>query len=189
MTDPIIVVSGLPRAGTSLMMQMLAAGGIPVLTDGARPPDADNPRGYYEYEPATRIRADASWLANAGGKAVKLVYLLLYDLPRQYAYRVILMQRPLTEVIASQQAMLKRQNRAGTTLADARLEQTFASQLARLDAWLPQQAHISVLRVNHRDLVTNPQPVVQELDRFLGPGLDREAMRHAVDVTLYRQRH
>src|SRR5262245_41311102 len=105
----VTVVSGLPRSGTSLMMQMLAAGGMAVLTDELRGPDPDNPRGYYEFEPVKRTRHDPSWLVGAPGKAVKLVHLLLYDLPAEYSYRVIFMKRRLSEVLASQRAMLDRQ--------------------------------------------------------------------------------
>ena len=102
------VVSGLPRSGTSLMMQMLAAGGIPLLTDGVRTPDLDNPRGYFEFEPVKQTRQDPSWIPTAVGKAVKMVTVLLRDLPPEFDYRVILICRDLDETVASQKAMLHR---------------------------------------------------------------------------------
>ena len=99
----ITIVSGLPRSGTSMMMRILEAGGMPVLVDAARPADVDNPNGYYEFEPAKSIREDASWLTQAEGRAVKMVYKLLYDLPPDRAYHVLFLQRgdggePGTEV-------------------------------------------------------------------------------------------
>jgi len=111
--ETITVVSGLPRSGTSMMMQMLGAGGLAVLTDGKRGADADNPRGYYEYEAVKSLGQDASWLASAGGKAVKIVSALLIHLPDGFDYRVIFMRRPIAEVLASQRAMLDRLGHAG----------------------------------------------------------------------------
>ena len=104
----IVVVSGLPRSGTSLMMQMLEAGGLPILMDDRRPADADNPRGYYEFQPVKTLDKDNSWMAQAEGKAVKVVSLLLYHLPPGHDYKVLFMERTIAEVLASQTAMLKR---------------------------------------------------------------------------------
>ncbi|MFO1003217.1 MAG: hypothetical protein U0936_23025 [Planctomycetaceae bacterium] len=73
----ITVVSGLPRSGTSLAMQMLAAGGLPVLGDEHRPADEDNPRGYLEDARVKSLERDATWLAEAEGKAVKIISFLL----------------------------------------------------------------------------------------------------------------
>ena len=113
--DFITVVTGLPRSGTSLMMQMLAAGGIPPLTDYQRKPDESNPRGYFEFEPVKRLRADRSWLDQAHGRAIKVIHLLLRELPTDgiYNYRVILMKRSIKEVLASQRVMLDRQGKTG----------------------------------------------------------------------------
>ncbi len=110
----ITVVSGLPRSGTSLMMQMLVAGGLPALTDAVRSPDESNPRGYFEFEPVKRLRTDASWLEQARGRAVKIIHLLLRELPTdgRFQYRVLFLRRPLEEVIASQSAMLARAGKA-----------------------------------------------------------------------------
>src|SRR5450432_3057856 len=104
----ITVVSGLPRSGTSLMMQMLAAGGMPLLTDQIRAPDQDNPRGYFEFERVKQIKRDQAWLGSAVGKAVKIIHLLLYDLPPNRNYRVIFMRRNIEEVLISQRKMLQR---------------------------------------------------------------------------------
>lgn len=104
----VTIASGLPRSGTSLVMQMLRAGGMTLLTDRVRPPDEDNPRGYYEFEPVKQTASDPAWLKAAQGKAVKMVFRLLVDLPPDYAYRVVLMTRKLEEVLASQRVMLAR---------------------------------------------------------------------------------
>src|SRR5919205_1058382 len=104
----IVIVSGLPRSGTSLMMQMLHVGGMPLLVDHQRPADADNPNGYWEYEPVKRLQQDNTWMSQAEGKAVKVVSALLQYLPPQHTYKIIFMQRPMPEVLTSQSVMLER---------------------------------------------------------------------------------
>lgn len=182
------IVSGLPRSGTSMMMQMLEAGGIPVITDNIRQADEDNPRGYYEYEPVKQLSRDTSWLATAGGKAAKLVYLLLYDLPNDHNYRVIFMERILEEVIASQEAMLDRQGRTAGSLPGTELMAIFRRHLREINDWLERQANFAVLRVSYNDVVSDPTNVIQKIDRFLDGGLDTTAMRNVLDTSLYRQR-
>src|SRR6185312_6287356 len=140
----ITVVSGLPRSGTSLMMQMLAAGGIPPLSDGLRSADPDNPRGYFEYEPVKRTKQDDTWTDAAPGKAAKVVYALLKDLPTRHDYRVIWMRRPLDEVIASQRAMLARVGREGARIPDRVLAGRFEAELALTESWLQQQPNFRV---------------------------------------------
>lgn len=184
----VTVVSGLPRSGTSVMMQMLAAGGMPVLTDGVRGPDADNPRGYFEFEPVKRTAKDPGWVAEAAGKAVKVVHLLLPDLPGGQAYRVIFMHRDVGEVLASQAAMLGRLGRRGAELSAGQLAEAFAGQLRRVRAWLAGQAHIAVLDVEHRRVIEDSAGEAARVNRFLGGGLDPTRMAAVVDPALYRQR-
>lgn len=186
--DFITVVSGLPRSGTSLMMQMLRAGGIAPLQDDLRAADDSNPRGYFEFDPVKRLRADNTWLGNARGHAVKIIHLLLRELPlgAGMQYRVVFMQRPLDEVLASQRVMLERQGKKA--VADEMLTRAFTSQLEQVERWLAEQPAFSVLRVDHHALFENPAPVCLEIDKFLGGGLDLEAMQQAVDPALYRQR-
>jgi len=184
----VTVVSGLPRSGTSLMMQMLQAGGLPVLTDGLRVADENNRRGYFEFEPVKRLRSDSSWLPQARGQVVKVIHLLLRDLrlDGSLQYRVVFMQRPLDEVLSSQQAMLQRD---GKVAADpALLTKAYQSQLVQLDTWLAAQRCLTVLRVPYHQVVQQPQSVATTLDAFLGPGLDTAAMVRAVDPALHRQR-
>jgi hypothetical protein len=182
------IVSGLPRSGTSLMMQMLAAGGISALADDLRPADEDNPRGYYELERVKQVDRDSSWLDEAEGKAVKMVYRLLYDLPPDRVYHVIFMTRALDEVIASQKVMLERYGTASDRLDDARLAEVYRRQLQEVMTWLRAQPNFSVLSVDHHDVLRNPEPTVQQLNCFLDGRLDTDAMLQVPDWSLYRQR-
>ncbi len=188
MTEPITIVSGLPRSGTSLMMQMLAAGGLPALTDEIRAADEDNPRGYLEFEPVKKTRQDPSWLERAPGKAVKMVYLLLRDLPATHRYRVIMMNRALPEVIASQQAMLVRSGKTGANLPPEKMASIFAGQLAQTSRWLAAQPNFETLAVNHRECIEHPAAAATAVNTFLGGHLDPSARAAAVDPALYRQR-
>ena len=184
----ITVVSGLPRSGTSLMMQVLDAGGLPPLTDAARTADEDHPRGYYEFEAVKRTKQDPTWLADAGGKAVKMVHLLLPDLPAGYTYRVVLMQRDLAEVLASQRKMLDRHGRRGAAMPDEQLAGLFRGQLARVKSWLAAQPNCTVLEVSYNDLVANPSAGAHAINSFLGGTLDETKMAAAIDPSLYRNR-
>jgi hypothetical protein len=187
MNSFVTVVSGLPRSGTSLMMQMLDAGGMPVLTDGIRTADEDNPRGYMELEAVKRTKEDSSWVSGAQGKAVKMVYLLLRDLPAAYNYRVILMRRDLAEVVASQRAMLSRLGRPGADLSDSRMAAIFEAQLSETTEWLRAQRNFSVLDVDYRDCLQSPDRVASGVNVFLGGMLNKKQMASAVDVSLYRR--
>jgi hypothetical protein len=190
MTSPFItIVSGLPRSGTSLLMQMLAAGGMPVLTDAQRAADEHNPRGYFELEAVKNTRNDLSWLMQAEGKAVKVVHLLVPHLPVDREYRVLLMQRELTEIIASQRAMLKQQGRPGANLPDSKLAEIFEKQLAGVRQWLSRNPNFRVLPLQHREVIETPLTVAQQIGAFLSDDLDVQRMAAAVDPNLYRQRH
>ena len=186
--DFVTVVSGLPRSGTSLMMQMLQAGGLPVLSDGLRPADDSNPHGYFEFDPVKRLRSDNTWLPQARGHAVKIIHLLLRELRLDAAlqYRIVFMQRPIDEVLASQRAMLQREGKAGAD--PAVLKKAFESQLAQLDTWLAAQANLAVTRVSYHQVTREPQAVAVALNTFLGLALDTAAMVRAVDPALHRQR-
>jgi hypothetical protein len=186
--DFITIVSGLPRSGTSLMMQMLAAGGLPPLTDELRPPDENNPRGYLEFEGVKKLRTDQTWLPQARGHAVKIIHLLLRELPvdRRFQYRVLFVRRPLEEVIASQGAMLAR---AGKTSADpAVLSTIYQSQLTQVEHWLAVQACFETRSFDYHRILKEPLAVAQEVASFLARDLDVVAMAEAIDPSLYRQR-
>jgi hypothetical protein len=182
----IVVVSGLPRSGTSLMMQMLDRGGIPVLTDHARVADTDNPRGYYEYERVKRTKHDSSWVTEARGKAVKLVSSLLYELPRTEAYRVIFQRRDLDEMLDSQEKMLDRLGRPAVPRDE--IKKSFLLHLERLFAWLPRQTHIRLMEVSYNDILDNPQAQIRRVVEFLDGTASAEGMFQAIDQSLYRNR-
>jgi hypothetical protein len=188
MRDFITIVTGLPRSGTSLMMQMLAAGGIPPLTDNLRTPDDSNPRGYFELEAVKRLRADHSWLGDARGKAVKIIHLLMRELPvdGRFQYRVLLMRRPIEEVLSSQRSMLARQGKPSGD--PAVLAKVFETQLAQLESWIANHACFSVLPVAHGRLISAPAEAAREVAQFVGGEMDVAAMAATVDPTLYRER-
>jgi hypothetical protein len=188
MGEPVTIVAGLPRSGTSMMMQMLAAGGLPVLTDRVRQPDEDNPRGYYEFEPVKEVRQDRSWLDQAEGKVVKMVYRLLYDLPADRTYRVIFMKRELAEVIRSQEEMLQRHDKPSGDVSADQLAGIYRRQIADVSTWLEAHSNFGVLFVQYGDVLENPARVADELNRFLDGRLDVAAMLRVPDKALYRQR-
>lgn len=186
--DFITIVSGLPRSGTSMTMQMIDQGGIPALKDEIRVADEDNPKGYYEFEPVKQTKEDPSWLKQAGGKVVKMVYRLLYDLPADYRYRVVFMRRNLEEVIASQNVMLERQQKEGGGLGDDKLLEVFKAEIDKSNRWLAEQPNFEVLYINYNEMLQDPAPQVAKVNEFLGGSLDTGVMMGVVDRTLYRQR-
>jgi hypothetical protein len=184
----ITVVSGLPRSGTSLMMQMLAAGGMPVLTDGERQADADNPRGYFEWERVKLLPEQPDCIAEAEGKVVKIISQLLFALPAGREYRVIFVQRPLTEVVASQGEMIRRRGTIGAALPLAALIAGLGAHLNQINAWLKDKPNISVHRVEHQEVLLEPLRVAESIQQFLNCPLNVVAMSQQVDSSLYRQR-
>jgi len=185
----IVVVSGLPRSGTSLMMKMLEVGGIPPLTDKIRTADDDNPKGYYEYERTKKLKeGDFAWLPEAEGRAVKVISALLSYLPPEYQYKVVFMQRALPEVLASQRKMLVNRDEDPDRVSDEELARLFEKHLAEVTGWLAQQPNISTHYLSYNKLVADPAPHIQDLDRFLPGFLDISPMGMVIDPALYRQR-
>ncbi len=184
----ITIVSGLPRSGTSLMMQMLSAGGLPVLSDGQREADTDNPKGYLEWELIKRLPEDPNLIAEAEGKAVKVISQLLTALPPGRDYRVIFMQRPLPEVLRSQDEMLQRRGNSDAISDTSDLETAFQRHLIEVNHWLVVQSNMRVLRAHYHRVLREPQSVAGEIAAFLGIELDPEAMARQVDNGLYRNR-
>lgn len=182
----IIVVSGLPRSGTSLMMQMLERGGIDIVADCERAADVDNPRGYYEFEAVKNLRDDATWIPMARGKAIKVVSLLLYNLPPAEQYRIIFMERNLDEVLVSQETMLQRRNQ--TAAPKEQIAEAYRVHLENLTDWLASQPNVSILKTGYAALIEQPRIQSQRIAEFLARPLNIEAMSEAIDPTLYRQR-
>ncbi len=172
-------------------MQMLDAGGVPILADGLRSADEDNPHGYYELEAVKGIARDASFLVEAPGRAVKIVTPLLPSLPPEFAYRVVLVERDLGEVLASQRVMMTRRGTADGA-DDAAMRSAFESALDRAQAWLDAAEEVETLRVAHRALVTTPHDAAREIAAFVGVGAEDgeriDAMAAVVDAKLHRQR-
>ncbi len=186
--DVTTIVSGLPRSGTSLMMQMIHGGGLPALTDKVRAGDEDNPRGYYELEAVKKTKQDPSWLDETPGRVVKMVHLLLYDLPGDRSYRVVFMTRLLREVVRSQGVMLQRRGTTGADLTPEQLIKAYEGQLARIQRWLDEQPNFQVHYTSYNDLMADPSSAAAAVNDFLGGGLDVDAMLSNVDPKLYRQR-
>lgn len=184
----VVIVSGLPRSGTSMMMRMIAAAGIAALTDGLREADEDNPNGYFELEAVKRTKQDPSWLDNAPGKVVKLVHVLLKDLPATYQYRVVLMQRDLDEVLASQRKMLDRTGKQGAAIPSDALRKVFAAQMQEITRWLSTQPNFRVLEVSYNRVMQDPAGEARRIAEFLGVSEREGAMAAAVEPGLYRNR-
>jgi hypothetical protein len=184
----ITIVSGLPRSGTSLMMQMLDAGGLPVLSDGERKADTDNPKGYLEWELIKQLPRDPSLIAAAEGKVVKVISQLILSLPSGRKYRVLLMQRPLPEVLKSQDEMLRRRGNVDSNADSSAIEEAFQRHLIEVNKWLAGKANVQVLRVHYHRVLREPKAVAGEIAAFLGVPLDVEAMVRQVDGSLYRNR-
>jgi len=186
---PITVVSGLPRSGTSMIMKMLEAGGMAVLTDGLRAADADNPKGYYEFERVKALpKGDTAWVAEAQGKAVKVISALLEHLPAGYSYRVIFVRREMAEVLASQRKMLLRRGEPADQVSDAELARLFEKHLRKVHDWLAAQPNISLLNVDYNEMLRDPDPYISQLNAFLGNSLDATKIARVVDPSLYRNR-
>jgi hypothetical protein len=184
----ITIVSGLPRSGTSLMMQMLEAGGLPVLSDGERKADTDNPKGYFEWERIKQLPKDPSLIAEAEGKVVKVISQLILSLPPAHDYRVIFMQRPLPEVLKSQEKMLQRRGNADSITGTSAMEEAFQRHLIEVNQWLAGKANMRVARVHYHRVLREPRLVSEEIASFLEFPLDFDAMVGQVDAALYRNR-
>ncbi len=186
--ERITIVSGLPRSGTSMMMRMLEAGGIAPLVDAVRGADADNPNGYYEFEPVLKLERDSSWVPQAAGKSVKIVYRLLYHLPAAFHYDVIFMKRELREVIASQEVMLQRKGKISGGISEEKLAELFTKELNQFYKWIGEQSNFRMLPVNYKEVIDEPARTASEVCRFLDKELDQAAMARVCEPSLYRQR-
>jgi hypothetical protein len=185
---PIVVVSGLPRSGTSMMMKMLAEGGLPILTDEIRRADDDNPNGYFELEVVRKLKEGKfEWLQEANGKVVKVISALLEHLPQQYPYRIIFMERDLKEVLASQKKMLTHRGEVPKA-DDMELEQQFRQHLSVIRPWLVRQPNIEVLYVNYNALLSKPESFCERIEEFLVAPLNRQKMLSVPTERLYRNR-
>jgi hypothetical protein len=187
--ESIIIVSGLPRSGTSMMMKMLEAGGLPPLTDEIREADADNPKGYYEFERVKRLnKGDTAWLPEAKGKTVKVIAALMEYLPADHNYQVIFMRRAMEEVLRSQKQMLIRRGEPTDKVDDKEMAELFRKHLDNVTSWMAEQPNFQVIFVSYNDVLEHPQEEAEKVNRFLGNTLDVAKMVGVIDSSLYRQR-
>jgi hypothetical protein len=186
--DVITIVSGLPRSGTSMMMQMLRSGGMEVVTDELRKADEDNPKGYFELEQVKKLKENHSWLNECSGKAVKIISMLLFDLPSTHHYKIIFMQREIEELLASQKLMLQRRGEKGAGVGDKEMARKFGEHLKQVEDWIAHQSNIEVLYIKYNEVIADPLHYSKVLNNFLGEDLNEKNMAEAVEETLYRQR-
>jgi hypothetical protein len=185
----IVVVSGLPRSGTSLMMMMLDATGLPPMQDYIREADEDNPKGYYEYERVKKLpEGDTAWLKDAKGKAVKVITFLLMHLPKKYKYDVIIMRREISEILASQRKMLIRRGEDPDKVNDQEMGDLFTRHFTEVMEWVEQQKNIRFVEISYNRLMEEPEGQIEKINQFLGGVLDTQAMIAKIDPKLYRQR-
>ena len=185
----ITIVSGLPRSGTSMMMKMVDAGGIPPLTDELRVADEDNPKGYYEFERVKQMdKGDTAWVPDARGKAVKVISALLKHLPANEQYRVIFIRRNIDEILASQRKMLIRRGEDPDKQDDAQMKVLFEKHVRGVEAWLAERRNVRTLYVHYSDMLGDPRPQIERVNAFLGGKLDTARMAEVVDPALYRNR-
>jgi tetratricopeptide (TPR) repeat protein len=182
--DQIVVVSGLPRSGTSLMMQMLNNGGVEVLTDQNRKADDSNPKGYFEYDPVKSIHKDNSWLELAKNKSVKVVAPLLKFLSPKYRYKVIFMNRDLSEIIKSQQKMIGKNQ----DVLPVKLFEAYNKQLNQVETWKKKEPGVELIYVNYKDVLEHTDEVIHNISSFVGLDLNSKAMAACVDSALYRNK-
>ncbi|MDG1806422.1 MAG: alkaline phosphatase family protein [Pirellulaceae bacterium] len=183
----VILVSGLPRSGTSMMMQMLAAGGLPIFTDGHRIPDDNNPKGYYEADLVKGLGKKNRWVHDCDGQVIKVVSPLVQYLPQAINYKVIYMRRPIPEIISSQTRMLERLGEEHSILQDEEMAKVMREQAHSAISLLSLHQK-PLLRFSYSDVLANPMATAATINEFLGLQLDEAAMAQAVDPSLYREK-
>ena len=182
--NQIVIVSGLPRSGTSLMMQMLNNGGLETLTDDIRTADDSNPNGYFEYKPVMALHRDNSWLVNAQNKSLKVVAPLLKYLSPKYRYKVIFMNRDLSEVVKSQQKMIGKD----IDTLPIKLFESYKKQLKTVDNWKDKEPEVELIYVDYKNLINNPEEAIDNIIAFTGLELNKEKMIGSIDKSLYRNK-
>ncbi len=187
--DDVIVVSGLPRSGTSMMMKMLDAAALPIMTDNERAADEDNPKGYFEYARVKDLKdeADKSWVREARGQVLKVISHLLETLPDENFYRVILVRRDFDEIIASQNKMLERRGEENQ-VADSTVKEANIRHLVDIRYMVRRRPNFEMIEVQFMQAMEAPRIFATDVNKFLGGNLDVESMMAVVDLELYRNR-
>jgi hypothetical protein len=188
--EPIVIVSGLPRSGTSMLMKMLEAGGLQIMSDAARGADVDNPKGYFEHERIKDLEkeTDKSYLREGRGKALKVISFLIQHLPDENDYRVIFMRRDLDEVLSSQDKMIQRLGAADAAADREAMKEAYRNDIVRTRLLCRKRSNFEMIEIQYKASVENPAETARRVNEFLGGRLDEAAMRQAVDESLYRNR-
>ena len=185
-TGTIYIVSGLPRSGTSMMMQMLEKAGLDILTDKIRKPDESNPKGYYEHEEIKKLATNKKWLKNAVGKTIKVIAQLLLQLPAKYHYKIIFMNRDIDEVVKSQHKMLVSKGKAKEDTFPVNLKITFVKTIKKVQFWANKNHNVEILYMNHKDLIEQPEKEALKIIEFLNLDIDSKKIASVIDKKLYR---
>jgi hypothetical protein len=187
---PIVIVSGLPRSGTSMLMRMLEAGGVPIMSDSERTADIDNPKGYFEYERVKDLEkeTDKSYVKDGRGKALKVISFLIKDLPDDNDYRVVFMLRNLDEVITSQNKMIDRLGTTDTSAENEAMKEAYRNDIVRTRLLCRNRSNFDLIEIHYSSTVEDPAGTAHKVNTFLGGQLDEAAMQAAVDGSLYRNR-
>ncbi|MBL7965317.1 MAG: alkaline phosphatase family protein [Flavobacteriales bacterium] len=186
--EPIYMVSGLPRSGTSMMMRALVAGGLTPFTDEERVADESNPHGYFEHRAVKGLAHDSRFLTEAEGRVVKVVAPLLPHLPARHRYKIVFMERDLHEVLVSQDRMLGKAPREGEGAHFRKgLFDSYTALLEKVRL-LEEQPYVEMLRIPYADAVNDPAGTMARVNAFFDGGLDADRMAQAVDPELYRNR-
>jgi hypothetical protein len=182
--EEILVVTGLPRSGTSLMMQLINKANIPILSDGKRERDISNPEGYYELEAVKGIVADNSFLKEAPGKAVKIVAPLPLYLDLKLKYKVVFMRREINEILRSQEKMLQKdqvsEREKFRTIYEFHLKKTYRFLL---------ENDIPFIDVNYNALMVESEKEIEKFKDFLNLNVSIQELLEVVRPDLYRNRN
>ena len=188
--DPIVIVSGLPRSGTSMLMKMLEAGGLSIMTDAERGADIDNPKGYFEFERIKDLEKekDKSYVRQGRGKALKVISFLIKDLPDENDYRVIFMRRDLGEVLTSQAKMIDRLGSDDTSADDEAMKEAYRNDIVRTRLLCKKRRNMELIEIHYRETIESPAKSARKINVFLDGEFDEAAMVQAVDESLYRNK-
>ncbi len=183
----ITVVSGLPRSGTSLMMQILEVNGFDILTDNVKTADESNPKGYYEYGKVKKIIKDNNWISEAEGKTIKVIVQLLFYLPLNFNYKIILMERNIDEILDSQAKMLQMLGNKKQIPSDI-LRKTFQQQMDKSINWMQLQPNIESVRISFGNLFRSPDEELKKLIHLFDGKIEYDISRNVINPALYREK-
>lgn len=184
--EEVVVVSGLPRSGTSMMMQLLVAGGITAVQDHIREQDSDNPKGYFEFEKVKSLKDDSSWVKNCSDQCIKVISFHLNNLPDNCHYKVVFMRREMDEIIRSQKKMLVNKKRSTDNMD--KLSTIYDKHVREVEVFLKDQQNFDVAYMNYTDVLNHPYKAFKSLCHFLDRRLNQDEMIKVVDPMLYRNR-